>query len=529
MCGGGALARVGVEEPSETRTGRASAVEQAAQESGELNVSVLVVGMSHRFAPVSLLERLSMDTETKHSAAEELLDGPSVSEAMIVSTCNRFEVYAVTSGFHKGVQDIFNMLHDVSGVDLETLRSYLYVRYGDAAAEHVMTVTAGLDSMVTGEQQIIGQVRAAYQDAADAGSVGPRLHSLAQASLHAGKRVHSETAIDDAGASMVTYALDHALDILPAIDGAPVGAADADTADTRATDTADTHSAGTDAAERPLAGRRALVLGAGAMASLAATHLGRLGVDSLVIANRTRMRAERLAEHSRQAGVAAEVVDFADRAAALPGVDLVVSATGAGTFTVTRDDVDAAGRELVLVDLSMPRDIDPGVADCRNAGLINIEGLRAARDTEDEKSDARREAEAIIAEELRSFSSEQRVRDVVPAVAALRRHANELAEAELKRLRNRAPELTEDEFSAASRAVHRVVDKLLHQPTVRVKQLAVESGTVSYDTALQELFGLDYAGDADRSVAVPAAHLPAGDFRSRPDEEGRHAERKETA
>lgn len=506
MCGGGALARVGVEEPSETRTGRASAVEQAAQESGELNVSVLVVGMSHRSAPVSLLERLSMDTETKHSAAEELLDGPSVSEAMIVSTCNRFEVYAVTSGFHKGVQDIFNMLHDVSGVDLETLRSYLYVRYGDAAAEHVMTVTAGLDSMVTGEQQIIGQVRAAYQDAADAGSVGPRLHSLAQASLHAGKRVHSETAIDDAGASMVTYALDHALDILPAVDGAAI-----------------------DAVERPLAGRRALVLGAGAMASLAATHLGRLGVDSLVIANRTRMRAERLAEHSRQAGVAAEVVDFADRAAALPGVDLVVSATGAGTFTVTRDDVDAAGRELVLVDLSMPRDIDPGVADCRNAGLINIEGLRAARDTEDEKSDARREAEAIIAEELRSFSSEQRVRDVVPAVAALRRHANELAEAELKRLRNRAPELTEDEFSAASRAVHRVVDKLLHQPTVRVKQLAVESGTVSYDTALQELFGLDYAGDADRSVAVPAAHLPAGDFRSRPDEEGRHAERKETA
>ncbi|CAM3984370.1 glutamyl-tRNA reductase [Corynebacterium frankenforstense] len=518
---------MGVEEPSETRTGRASAVEQAAQESGELNVSVLVVGMSHRSAPVSLLERLSMDTETKHSAAEELLDGPSVSEAMIVSTCNRFEVYAVTSGFHKGVQDIFNMLHDVSGVDLETLRSYLYVRYGDAAAEHVMTVTAGLDSMVTGEQQIIGQVRAAYQDAAEAGSVGPRLHSLAQASLHAGKRVHSETAIDDAGASMVTYALDHALDILPAIDDVPVGAADAD----GAVAGGDAAGAGADpaGAERPLVGRRALVLGAGAMASLAATHLGRLGVDSLVIANRTRMRAERLAEHSRQAGVAAEVVDFADRAAALPGVDLVVSATGAGTFTVTRDDVDAAGRELVLVDLSMPRDIDPGVADCRNAGLINIEGLRAARDTEDEKSDARREAEAIIAEELRSFSSEQRVRDVVPAVAALRRHANELAEAELKRLRNRAPELTDDEFSAASRAVHRVVDKLLHQPTVRVKQLAVESGTVSYDTALQELFGLDYAGDADRSVAVPAAHLPAGDFRSRPDEEGRHAERKETA
>lgn len=518
---------MGVEEPSETRTGRASAVEQAAQESGELNVSVLVVGMSHRSAPVSLLERLSMDTETKHSAAEELLDGPSVSEVMIVSTCNRFEVYAVTSGFHKGVQDIFNMLHDVSGVDLETLRSYLYVRYGDAAAEHVMTVTAGLDSMVTGEQQIIGQVRAAYQDAAEAGSVGPRLHSLAQASLHAGKRVHSETAIDDAGASMVTYALDHALDILPAIDDAPVGAAGADGA-VSGGDAADA-GADTAGADRPLTGRRALVLGAGAMASLAATHLGRLGVDSLVIANRTRMRAERLAEHSRQAGVAAEVVDFADRAAALSGVDLVVSATGAGTFTVTRDDVDAAGRRLVLVDLSMPRDIDPGVADCRNAGLINIEGLRAARDAEDDKSDARREAEAIISEELRSYSSEQRVRDVVPAVAALRRHANELAEAELKRLRNRTPELTEDEFSAASRAVHRVVDKLLHQPTVRVKQLAVESGTVSYDTALQELFGLDYAGDADRSVAVPAAHLPAGDFRSRPDEEGRHAERKETA
>ncbi|MCZ9309521.1 glutamyl-tRNA reductase [Corynebacterium uberis] len=468
-------------------------------------MSVLVVGMSHKSAPVALLEKLSMDVPARRRAAVQLTGRPSLSEAMIVSTCNRLEIYVVAHSFHPGVQDVVAVLHDASGVDAETLRSYLYVRYADAAAEHMLAVTAGLDSMVVGEQQIIGQMRAAYQEAADWKTVGPVLHTLAQTALHTGKRVHSETAIDDAGASMVSYALDGALEQL-GVKGAP----------------------------SPLAGRAALVLGAGAMASLAATHLGRLGISRLIIANRTRSRAERLADHARQAGVDAEVVDFSARRAALARVDIAVSAIGAHTATITGADIPQQRTDsLTLVDLSMPRDITADVTDHPGVHLINIEQLHQRRAAQTQPgagdgadndaavvtlptkgTDGHAQALRIVAEELESYTTAQRVRDIVPAVAALRRHANELVSAELRRLRGRTPDMDEQEFDEVSRSLRRVVDKLLHNPTVKVKQLAADSGTVSYDSALQELFGLDAGNDQDRSVAVEATALPAQDFRA---------------
>ncbi|WBT09100.1 glutamyl-tRNA reductase [Corynebacterium sp. SCR221107] len=442
-------------------------------------MSVLVVGMSHRSAPVALLEQLSMDDTVRDSTAQQLVDSPSLTEAMIVSTCNRLEVYAMTSSFHSGVNDVVEVLHDISGVDMETLRGYLYVRYADAAAEHMMVVVSGMDSMVVGEQQIIGQVRTAYQHAIEIGTVGPALHGLVQASLHTGKRVHTETNIDDAGASMVSFALDEALTQM----GLP-----------------------TDMASSPLKGKVALVLGAGAMASLAATHLGRLGVSTLIIANRTRERAERLADHARQAGVDAEVVDFDERVATLSRVDIAVSATGANTFTIEGADVAdvPAGHALMLIDLSMPRDIDDAAAMRQEVSLVNIEKLHAIS-REDSGSDGA--AQRIVNEELAAYSSAQRVKDVAPAVSALRRHAAELVESELDRLKSKVPGISEEDFGEVQRTVRRVVDKLLHQPTVRVKELAANSGTVSYDSALQELFGLSEALP-ERSVKVDVDELP---------------------
>jgi len=439
------------------------------------NVSVLVVGMSHRSAPVALLERLSMDETVRNDTTSRLVGRPSLSEAMIVSTCNRLEIYSVTNSFHSGVQDVVEVLHEISDVDIDTLRGYLYVRYADAAAEHMMVVASGLDSMVVGEQQIIGQVRTAYQEATDKGTVGPALHRLAQTALHTGKRVHSETDIDDAGANMVTVAVDEALEHLH-------------------TDT--------------LQGRTALVLGAGAMASLAATHLGRLGVEKLIIGNRTRSRAERLAEHSREAWVPAEVVDFDDRHTTLGHVDLAVSATGADEFTIAPADIPAERRrDLMLIDLSMPRDIDDAVVQFDGVHLVNIERLHQTISGRGDHSAGHKDALAIVAEQLQEYSSEQRVRDVVPAVSALRRHAAELIEGELDRLRGRTPAIDDPDFEEVSRTVRRVVDKLLHEPTVRVKKLAAESGVVSYESALQELFGL--VTDAP-PVAVDVADLPEG-------------------
>ena len=417
-------------------------------------MSVLVVGMSHRSAPVAVLEQMSMSEQTCAEVTQALLGKDSISEALIVSTCNRVEVYTVTTSFHTGINEVIDVLHTATGIDAATLRTHLYVRYADAAAEHMLVVTSGLDSMVVGEQQIIGQVRSAYQQASHTGTVGQTLHALAQAALHTGKRVHSETTIDDSGASMVSFALSEAMKEL---------------------DVTDLH------------GTTAVVLGAGVMASLAATHLGRLGVQKLIIANRTRSRAEILAEHSREAGVPAEVVDFDDRAAALTRADLAVSATGADDYTITPAELH--GNPIMLIDLSLPRDIDDSVRDVEGTTLVNIESLHHAQ--HNSPDEAQTHALEIISEELDVYSSSQRVRDVVPAVAALRKKAAALVDAELQRLDQRTPMMAEDEREEVERAVRRVVDKLLHQPTVRAKQLAARSGAVPYDSALQELFGLE--------------------------------------
>ncbi len=415
-----------------------------------------------------------MDDAVRGQTTSSLLDRASLSEALIVSTCNRLEVYTVTTSFHTGVNDVVEVLHEVSGVDIETLRGYLYVRYADAAAEHMLVVTAGLDSMVVGEQQIIGQMRTAYQQATEAGAVGPALHSLTQAALHTGKRVHAETDVDDAGASMVSFAVAEAMGIMGRGDGGDSGS--------------------------PLAGTVALVLGAGAMSSLAASHLGRLGVDKLVMSNRTRSRAERMAEHSREAGVPASVVDFTDRASVLPEVDIVVSATGADEFTVRPEDIPAGSR-LMLIDLSMPRDIDDACANTEGVDLVNIESLhRATREDPSGDLGGGSGALRIVREELDAFTSAQRIRDVVPAVSALRRQTTVLMNEELDRLRARTRNMDDADWNEVTRTVRRVVDKLLHEPTVRVKELAARSGTVSYESALQELFGLEIL----QSTAAPA-------------------------
>ena len=438
-------------------------------------MSMLVVGMSHQSAPVALLERLSMDDTVRNDTCEVLVSKPSLSEAMIVSTCNRLEVYTVTNSFHTGVQDVVKVLAGNSGVDEDELRGYLYVRYADAAAEHLLTVTAGLDSMVVGEQQIIGQVRTAYQLAAEQGAVGPRIHALAQSALHTGKRVHSETDIDEAGSSMVSFAFDQAMMAMGAVD---------------------------------LKGKTALVLGAGAMSSLAATQAGRLGIDKLIIANRTFDRAERLAGHAHEAGVHAEAIEFHRRTAVLDDVDVVISATGAQEFTLTKQDIPA-GHNLMIIDLSLPRDIDNAVAELDNVTLINIERLSDSLDAADTEvaggADPQVAARAIVREELEAYSSAQRVREIVPAVAALRRRAADVVECELGRLQQKSPDLTDEQIGAVSQALKRVVDKLLHEPTVRAKKLAANSGTVSHETALQELFGLQLEGSG---VSVDVKELP---------------------
>ncbi|MFF0545659.1 glutamyl-tRNA reductase [Nocardia thailandica] len=438
-------------------------------------MSVLLVGISHRSAPVSVLEKVAISESDRPKLIDRLLTSSHVSEAMIVSTCNRVEVYAVVDAFHGGLGEVGEMLTKHSGLPLSDLTKHAYVRYSEAAAEHLFAVASGLDSMVVGEQQVLSQIRSAYASADSQQAVGRTLHELAQTGLRVGKRVHAETGIDRAGASVVSVALDRARGV--------VG---------------------------DLTGKTAVVLGAGAMGGLAVAHLSRAGIGRVQVVNRTFDRAQRLAETGRTLhGVAAEAVEMSELTRVMAEADVVFTCTGAVGAVVTLADTHRAlaerartapDRTLVFCDLGLPRDVEHAVAGLPGVAVIDIESLQrdpAAGAAADDTAAAR----AIVADELAKYLTGQRMAEVTPTVAALRQRAAEVVEAELLRLDSRLPDLTDPARDEVARTVRRVVDKLLHAPTVRVKQLASTPGGDTYAEALRELFELKPG--AVQAVAAP--------------------------
>lgn len=415
-------------------------------------MSVLVVGLSHRTTPVAVLERAAVPVDDLRKTLDELYRAETLSEALLLSTCNRVEVYADAARFHPAVAEITGVLARHAGLHVSDLSDHLYVHFAEAAAEHMFTVASGLDSMVVGESQILGQLRAAYALGSDAGSVGSVLHDLTQTALRVGKRVHSDTGIDRAGASVVSVALDHAERVLGS-----------------------------------LAGVRAVVVGAGSMGALSGTSLKRRGVTDIVVANRSPERAERLA-----AALDARAVGLADLRAEIADADLVVSSTGATGLVIDAEDIGPRGdRPLVVLDLALPRDVDPAVGAEIGVAYIDLETLRSSGAM---VSDAEVEAAtSIVAEELRDYLTQQQQLAVAPTVTALRARANQVVDAELARLDGRLPGLEATVRREVADAVRRAVEKVLHAPTVRVKELAATPGGDQYAAALRELFDLDQA------------------------------------
>lgn len=435
------------------------------------SASVLLVGLSFRSAPVTMLEQATVADTDLPKMQLSLVDNDVISESLVLSTCNRMEFYTVANAFHSGLDHVVDTIAQFSGLETTELEPHLYVHYADSAAEHMLKVASGLDSMVIGEQQIIGQLRSAYQSANETGTVGRTLHDLTQRALRTGKRVHSETAIDSAGASMVSFAVDQALRYVE-----PARALSAVVDDA--------------SSSQPLAGHRALIIGAGAMASLASTHLGRLGIDHVTVANRTLSRAENLVNHAREAGVDASAVPLDGVADCLSAVDIVVSATGAVGNVVTERDVRAAmgaAGTKVLVDLSMPADIERSVADIDGVKLLNIEELTTMAGDQVQDEDPARE---IVTDELQNFLEQQRAQSVVPTVKALRQKAGEVMAEELMTLERLTPDMSEADRAAVVKSMKRVVDKLLHTPTVQAKKLSAGGQQVSYPDALAALFNL---------------------------------------
>ncbi|WP_086822038.1 glutamyl-tRNA reductase [Allokutzneria sp. NRRL B-24872] len=433
-------------------------------------MTLLAVGLSHRTAPVRVLERAAVSGDEAGKLLDELLRCPNVSEAVLVATCNRVEVYAVVDAFHGGLADVSGVLARQAGTDVGQLSAHLYVHYAARAVEHLFRVASGLDSMVVGEAQVLGQLRTAYGEADKAGTVGKVLHELVQQALRVGKRVHSETGIDHAGASLVTEALADAAAVL-----------------------------GT------LSGRRALIVGSGAMGGLAAAHLRRAGVAEIVVANRTPENGQRLAEIIAAEGVAARATGLSELDVELATADVVFACTGATEVVIDAGMLAGASRDIVLCDLGLPRDIDPAAAEVPGVRVVDLESLQARLSDAEAGADTRLATE-LVAEEVRAYLAAQRSAAVTPTVTALRRRAAEVVDAELLRLSTRLPELAPEVRDELSLTVRRVVDKLLHTPTVRVKQLASAPGGSDYADALRELFALDPQAPAAVGALDPFTH-----------------------
>lgn len=421
-------------------------------------MSVVVIGVSHHTAPIQLLEALALTADQVERLAARLVRAENLAEAVVLATCNRLEVYAGAVTFHGAVADIVEALAEATGMPRQRLNPHLYVHYDDRAIAHAFGVATGLDSMAVGDTQVLGQLRTALRRAQDAGRVGSELNSLLQHALRVGKRAHAETGLDRVGGSLVEAAL-------------------------------------AEAARRlgPLHHAEVLVVGAGAMSSLAAQTIARAGCTNLVVTNRTERRGCELAQLT-----GGRHHPLARLGEALGRADLVFTCTGAVGHLISADELRraraAAGRStrpMLLVDLALPRDVDPdcaGLPAVEVIGLAELGELLADRGSGDDAVQAVRD---LVTGEVAAYLAARRMHDVAPTVAALRYRASQVVAAELGRLEARLPQLSAADQEEIRRSIHRVVEKLLHTPTVRVKELAGAEHAGDYAHALRELFDLD--------------------------------------
>ncbi|HEX2023388.1 MAG TPA: glutamyl-tRNA reductase [Acidimicrobiales bacterium] len=419
-------------------------------------MSVVVVGLSHRTVPLDLLERMSVADSQLPKALASLTKRRFVSEGILLSTCHRVEAYVVAERFHGAAQDVRNFLSELGFVAPEEFSDRLYTYVDEAAAAHLFAVSAGLDSVVLGESQILGQVRDAWERARAEGTAGARLSALFRHAVEAGKRARTETAIGRGITSLAHAAVAMATEHLGALEG-----------------------------------RRVVVLGAGEMGEGMASALSgaRAGGGELVLVNRTWERAAALAER-----VGGRPVPFEELPRELTQADLLLSSTGAPGVVVEESDlaaatVDRPDRPLLVIDLGMPRNVAPGVGDLPSVTLLDLGDLRAFVDSGlDERRKEVARVRTVLADELSRYTADAAAREVAPTVTALRQHAEALRAGELERHRTRLSGLDEREQEAVDALTKAIVAKLLHEPTVRLKDAAASPRGERLSTAIRDLF-----------------------------------------
>jgi glutamyl-tRNA reductase len=420
-------------------------------------VSLVVVGLNHRTAPVELLERMAIQPAGLRKALHSLSTGDDVSDVVLLSTCNRTEVYVRAERFHAAVEHVRHFLTDQSGLGPDDLAAHLYAYHDEAAVSHLFGVAAGIDSMIVGEGEILGQVREAGLVAEREGAAGSGLTRLFRHAVEAGKRARTETGISRHAVSVSSAAV--------ALANERIGS---------------------------LAGRTVLVLGAGDVGEGMAIALAGAGADDIVVANRSRAKARALAQR-----IGGRAIGFDEIPDALASADVLLTSTSSTDVLVERGDIETVmerrqGRALLIVDVAVPRDVDPGVAQVFGVTLLDIDDLRGFG----EQSLERRRREVgrvreILGEEVDRFRLERSARDVAPLIARLRSRADELRRAELARYRGRLADLDPSTREAVEALTQGIVNKLLHEPTIRVKEAAGTDRSERYADALSELFDLD--------------------------------------
>jgi glutamyl-tRNA reductase len=423
-------------------------------------MTLLLLGASHRTAPIELRERLAFGLADAGAVASRLAGRDS--EAVALATCNRVCLYVVHDDPGTARRRALDELQSLAGLPTQELEPALYERSGIDAARHLFRVASGLDSLVPGEAEILGQVRAAYQAARASGAAGPILHHLFRQALNVGKRVRSETAIGESPASVSSAAADLAARVFG-----------------------------------DLQRRSVLLVGAGKMGELAAQNLVSRGVGGLVVANRSRERGTELAA---RAGARAVGLDALEEE--LVGADIVISATGSEGFVLTAETVARAqrarhARQLFLVDIAVPRDLDPAISDLPGCYLFDVDDLRrVVQDGIAGRRDEAARAEELVAEATELFRKWQLSRDAVPAITALRRRGEDIRESELVRASARLAGLNPSERKAVESLTAQIVNKLLHVPTIRLKEAAATPDGAAWAKTVRELFDL---GDLERS------------------------------
>ncbi|MBE0446840.1 MAG: glutamyl-tRNA reductase [Actinobacteria bacterium] len=424
---------------------------------------VIVAGLSHKTAPVEIREKVTFPEQALSDSLHALIGYPYTNEAVILSTCNRMEIYVVASDPDNGRDNIIQFISDYHQLNRNELVNYLYFHEGTSAIHHLFRVSSSLDSMVIGEAQILGQVKNAYNAAFESDTTATILNRLFRHALLVGKRVRTETEIGESAVSISYAAVELAKKVF-----------------------------------ETLSGRTVMLIGAGEMIELTATHLVSNGVNKVIVTNRTFERAEALAQKFN--GMAVRFNDFIDH---MVHADIIISSTGAPHQVVSKSQVTHVmhkrrNRPIFFIDIAVPRDIDPDVANLYNVFAYDIDDLDSVVQTNlEERKKAAEIAEEIVENEVYSFSSWLSCLEITPTIASLKRRAEQIRKQELEKHLRKLPNLTESEMNTLNSLTNAIINKILHKPIIKAKECVNRKDGYLYVESLRVLFGLE---DDDRQA-----------------------------